>query len=133
MSTQTVNPRPERRVAINSSLLLMAYGFQALVSLVLVGILARYLGQAGLGRYAFIISFTELFTVLVDMGMNRILVREIAQDQSKATRLTSAIWTLRLVLSLAIFVVVAVLAAGDGDGYLWLATMAFFMFFPPPG
>ncbi len=127
MSTQTVNPRPERRVAINSSLLLMAYGFQALVSLVLVGILARYLGQAGLGRYAFIISFTELFTVLVDMGMNRILVREIAQDQSKATRLTSVIWTLRLALSLVIFVVVAVLAAGDGDRYLWVATMAFFM------
>jgi O-antigen/teichoic acid export membrane protein len=105
----------------------MAYGFQALVSLVLVGVLARYLGQAGLGRYAFIISFTELFTVLVDMGMNRILVREIAQDQSKATRLTSAIWTLRLVLSLVIFVVVAVVAAGDGERYLWLATMAFFM------
>lgn len=127
MSTQTVNPRPERRVAINSSLLLMAYGFQALVSLVVVGIMARYLGQAGLGRYAFIISFTELFTVLVDMGMNRILVREIAKDQSNATRLTSAIWTLRLVLSLLIFVVVALLAARDGDSYLWLATMAFFM------
>jgi O-antigen/teichoic acid export membrane protein len=43
-------------------LLLLAYGFQALVSLVIVGILARYLGQAGLGRYAFIISFIELFT-----------------------------------------------------------------------
>ena len=98
----------------------MAYGFQALVSLVIVGIMARYLGQAGLGRYAFIISFIELFTVLVDMGMNRILVREIAKDQRNATRLTSAIWTLRLVLSLVIFVVVAVIAAGDGDSYLWL-------------
>ncbi len=83
MSTQTVNPRPERRVAINSSLLLLAYGFQALVSLVIVGIVARYLGQAGLGRYAFIISFIELFTVLVDMGMNRILVREIAKDTAQ--------------------------------------------------
>jgi O-antigen/teichoic acid export membrane protein len=127
LNTETVNPRPERRVAINSSLLLMAYGFQALVSLVLVGILARYLGQAGLGRYAYIISFTELFTVLVDMGMNRILVREIAKDQNSATRLTSAIWTLRLVLSLVIFLVVAALSAGDGDPYLWLATMTFFM------
>ena len=43
--------RPERRVAINSGLLLLAFGFQALISLVLVGIVARYLGQAGLGRY----------------------------------------------------------------------------------
>jgi O-antigen/teichoic acid export membrane protein len=108
-------------------LLLMAYGFQALVSLIIVGIMARYLGQAGLGRYAFIISFIELFTAFVDMGMNRILVREIAKDRASATRLTSAIWTLRLLLSLLVFVVVAAIAAGNGDSYLWLATMAFFL------
>ncbi len=108
-------------------MLLLAYGFQALVSLVIVGIMARYLGQAGLGRYAFIISFIELFTAFVDMGMNRILVREIAKDRKDATRLTSAIWTLRLLLSLAVFIVVAAIAARNGDSYLWLATMAFFL------
>ncbi len=127
MSAPSTRTRPERRVAINSSLLLLAYGFQALVSLAIVGILARYLGQAGLGRYAFIISFIELFTVLVDMGMNRILVREVAKDQRQATRVTSAVWTLRLILALVVFVVVAALAAGETDRYLWLATMAFFV------
>jgi O-antigen/teichoic acid export membrane protein len=120
-------PRPERRIAINSGLLLLAYGFQALVSLVIVGVIARYLGQAGLGRYAFIITFIELFTAFVDMGMNRILVREIAKDSDDPTRLTSAIWTLRLLLSLIVFVVIALLAANNGDPYLWLATMAFFL------
>jgi O-antigen/teichoic acid export membrane protein len=127
LSAQTTEPRPERRIAINSGLLLLAYGFQALVSLVIVGIVARYLSQAGLGRYALIISFIELFTAFVDMGMNRILVREIAKNKYDATRLTSAIWTMRMMLALVVFVVVALLAAGNGDSYLWLATMAFFI------
>lgn len=127
MSTPISEQRPEQRIAINSGLLLLAYGFQALVSLVIVGIVARYLGQAGLGRYAFIITFIELFTAIVDMGMNRILVREIAKGSDDATRLTSAIWTMRLVLALIVFVVVAVLAANNGDPYLWLATLAFFI------
>lgn len=127
LSTPIIEPRPERRIAINSGLLLLAYGFQALVSLVIVGIVARYLNQAGLGRYALIISFIELFTAFVDMGMNRILVREIAKNQHDATRLTSAIWTLRWLLALVVFVVVAVVAAGNDDSYLWLATMAFFI------
>ncbi|MEI2692191.1 MAG: oligosaccharide flippase family protein [Anaerolineae bacterium] len=124
---QRPGQRPEQRIAINSGLLLLAYGFQALVSLVIVGIVARYLGQAGLGRYAFIITFIELFTAIVDMGMNRILVREIAKGQDDASRLTSAIWTLRLGLALMVFLVVAALAANNGDPYLWLATMAFFV------
>jgi O-antigen/teichoic acid export membrane protein len=124
---QQPQPRPEQRIAINSGLLLLAYGFQALISLVIVGVVARYLGQAGLGRYAFIITFIELFTAIVDMGMNRILVREIAKGGEDASRLTSAIWTLRLGLALVVFLVVAVLAANNGDPYLWLATMAFFV------
>ena len=73
--------RPERRVAINSGLLLVAFSFQAVVSLIMVGIVARYLGQAGLGRYAYVVSFIELFIALVDMGMNRILVREVSRGQ----------------------------------------------------
>lgn len=127
MNESIIEQRPEQRIAINSGLLLLAYGFQALVSLVIVGIVARYLGQAGLGRYAFIITFIELFTAIVDMGMNRILVREIAKGQEDASRLTSAIWTLRLGLALIVFLVVAALSANNGDPYLWLATMAFFV------
>jgi O-antigen/teichoic acid export membrane protein len=49
---EAVDARPERRVAVNSGLLLVAFSFQAAVSLVIVSIVARYLGQTGLGRYA---------------------------------------------------------------------------------
>lgn len=119
--------RTERRVAINSSLLLGAFGFQSLVSIVIVGLVARYLGQAGLGRYAYIISFIELFIPLIDLGMSRIEVREISRDLARAGRYSSATFSLRLLLSLATLIIVGLLAAQNGDQELWLATMVYFL------
>ena len=119
--------RPERRVAINSGLLLVAFSFQAVVSLIMVGIVARYLGQAGLGRYAYVVSFIELFIALVDMGMNRILVREVSRDEGEADRLTSAIWTLRTLLALVVMVIVGIMAAQSGDREMWLAVMVYYV------
>jgi O-antigen/teichoic acid export membrane protein len=126
-TVNAVPSRPERRVAINSGLLLAAYGFQAVVSLVVVGLVARYLGQAGLGRYGFVISFIELFIAFIDLGMSRILVREISRDPTEADSYTSAIWTLRLILSVAAMVVVAIAASGSGDRELWLAIMVYYL------
>lgn len=128
----TVSPaaevtRPERRVALNSGLLLAAYGFQAVVSIVIVGLVARYLGQAGLGRYGFAISFIELFIAFIDLGMNRILVREISRDLKGADRYTSVIWTLRLLLSMLVIVIVGVAAWGNGDSQLWWAIMVYLL------
>lgn len=126
LTTETLAGHGERRVAINSGLLLAAFSFQAIVSLVVVGITARYLGQAGLGRYGYAISFIELFVVLVDMGMNRILVREISKQLDQADRLTSAVWTLRLILTVVVMIVVGIAAAAL-DPELWLAVMVYFV------
>lgn len=120
-------PRPERRVAINSGLLLAAFGFQAVVSIVVVGILARYLGQAGLGRYGYVVSFIELFTAFVDLGLNRILTREISRHKAEADRFVSAALTVRLLLSTAVLVVLALFAAQSQDPQLWLATVVYFV------
>ncbi len=125
---QAVDPRQtERRVAVNSGLLLAAFAVQSLVSLVVIGLVARYLGQAGLGRYAYVVSFIELFVVFVDLGMSRIQVRETSRDLPGAGRYASAILTLRILFSLVMMVVVAVIAARSGDPELWLATMVFFV------
>lgn len=119
-------PRPERRVAINSGLLLAAFGFQAVVSIVVVGILARYLGQAGLGRYGYVVSFIELFAAFVDLGLNRILTREISRHKAEADRFVSAALTVRLLLSVVVLAILAVLAAASRDPQLWLATLIYF-------
>lgn len=126
LANETLAARGERRVAINSGLLLVAFSFQAFVSLIIVGITARYLGQAGLGRYGYAISLIELFVVLVDMGMNRILVREISKQQDETNRLTSSIWTLRLILTVIVMAIVGIVAYG-GDPELWWAVMVYFV------
>lgn len=117
----------ERRVAINSGLLLAAFAIQSVVSLVLVGLVARYLGQAGLGRYAYVISFIELAIVFIDLGMSRIQVRETAKDLPHAGRYSSGIFTLRLLLSLAVMIMVGLVAARSGDPELWLAIMVYYV------
>lgn len=117
----------ERRVAINSGLLLVAFGVQSVVSLVLVGLVARYLGQAGLGRYAYVISFIELAIVFIDLGMSRIQVRDASKDLPHAGRYSSAIFTLRLLLTLAVMIIVGVVAARSGDPEMWLAIMVFYV------
>lgn len=119
--------RPGRRIAINSGLLLAAFAFQSIVSVLIVGIVARYLGQAGLGRYGYVISFIELFVVFVDLGMNRILTREVAKNRAETQRLVNAVWTLRLILSVVVMVGVGVAAAGSGDRQLWLAIMVYYV------
>ena len=126
LTNETLAARGERRVAINSGLLLVAFSFQAFVSLLIVGITARYLGQSGLGRYAYAISLIELFVVLVDMGMNRILVREISKQREDTDRLTSSIWTLRLLLTVVVMVIVGIVAGGR-DMEVWWAVMVYFV------
>lgn len=126
--TGETSPQPmERRVAVNSGLLLAAFAVQSVVSLVLVGLVARYLGQAGLGRYAYVISFIELAIVFIDLGMSRIQVRETAKDLPHAGRYSSAIFSLRLLLSVAVMVIVGVVAARSGDPELWLAVMVYYV------
>ncbi|MCS6845214.1 MAG: oligosaccharide flippase family protein [Caldilineales bacterium] len=124
----TIEARPqssERRVAINSGLLLAAFAIQSVVSLVVVGLVARYLGQAGLGRYAYVISFIELVVVFIDLGMSRIQVRDAARDLPHAGRYSSAIFTLRVLLSAVLLAVLALAAASSGDPELWLAILVF--------
>jgi len=43
--------------------------------------IARYLGEASFGVYSFALSFTSLFTLVADIGINQFITREIARDK----------------------------------------------------
>jgi len=96
-----------RRVAKNTALLLISQAIGKILHFILVIFVARYLGDVGFGKYSFAISFTMLFSVLVDMGLNILITREIARDKSKAgTYLGNALIT-KSILALVTFVVIA--------------------------
>ncbi len=118
--------RQPRRIAVNSGYLLIAYVVESALSIVLLSLAARYLSQAGFGRYGYAISFIELFIMLTELSNSRVLVREVAGDQVHATQHLAGIWTLRLILSALMIIVVIVAASGhSGDPELWWAILLF--------
>jgi O-antigen/teichoic acid export membrane protein len=120
-----IDQRP-RRIAVNSGYLLIAYIVEALLGIVILSLAARYLSQAGFGRYGYVISFIELFIMLTELSNSRVLVREVASDQTHARQHLAGVWTLRWMLS--VVMVVAVLVAAQGhyaDPQLWWAILFF--------
>ncbi len=56
----------------------IARSFDVAVTFALAVILARYLGAEGMGQYTYVIAFVAIFAPLVDLGLDHILIREIA-------------------------------------------------------
>jgi O-antigen/teichoic acid export membrane protein len=115
-----------RRIAVNTGYLLIAYAIEAAFAFFLLGVVARYLSQAGFGRYGYVISFIELAIMITEFSNSRVLVREIARDKQSARVPLDGTWTLRLMLSVLMIgvVVVAGLATG-ADQELWWAILLF--------
>jgi len=57
-----------------------------LFGLVTAMILARYLGPEDYGKYAFIITFAFIFTVISDFGLNDLFVRDIAKNREVVSK-----------------------------------------------
>ena len=64
-----------KRYFLNTSWLLMARVVQMLVSLVVGGMVARYLGPENYGTYNYVISFVGLFAALSTLGISSVVVR----------------------------------------------------------
>jgi O-antigen/teichoic acid export membrane protein len=80
----------------------------ALLSFVLTVYIARILGDVTYGKYAFAIVYTGLFSILINLGMDVIIVREVARDKSKASKYLGNIMVMRLILSVIAFALIAV-------------------------
>ncbi|SNQ60924.1 flippase [Candidatus Methanoperedens nitratireducens] len=78
------------------------------LGLVLVIYLARYLGETGFGRYSFAFAFTSLFLVVTDLGMNTVIIRDIAREKTLVGRYIGNVLVLRGLLSLISFSLIAV-------------------------
>jgi O-antigen/teichoic acid export membrane protein len=82
-----------------------------LMSVVLTVVLARGLGTAGFGQYAFVGAIVVIGNVVTTFGTESLLVREIAGGRGDATRLLATALWLQLVLSAA-FVLMVFAGAG---------------------
>ncbi|MBI4552796.1 MAG: flippase [Candidatus Latescibacteria bacterium] len=87
-------------IARNALFLLVAKAVTTVISFFLVLYLARSLGDIHFGKYSFAIAYCGFFTVLVDLGLNNLAVRDLARDKRTAGDYLGVLVTLRLALSL---------------------------------
>ncbi|MFH0804768.1 MAG: flippase [Patescibacteria group bacterium] len=99
-----------RKIAHNTVIQIAGKAVSTLIGIVVIGMLTRYLGQAGFGQYTTVMAFLQFFGVLVDLGLYVILVKRIAEPGADREQLASNIFTLRLV-SAIVFLGIAPLVA----------------------
>ncbi len=82
-----------RRIALNSLWLLLARLSSQGLAILFTALVAQYLGEAGLGRYAFVAAVIFLGNGLTTFGQDTLLIREVARAREAPTsRLAAALW-----------------------------------------
>ena len=84
-----------RKIAYNSIISIVARAISTVVALVIIGIITRHLGETGFGEYSIIISFLYIFTVLADLGLYQITIREISKEGADEAKIASSAFILR--------------------------------------
>lgn len=69
------------------------------ISLLTVIIIARYLGEAEYGRYSFVFAFISLFSIISELGILQILLREISRNHEIAGRMIGNAILIKIALS----------------------------------
>ncbi len=98
-----------QKIALNATISSAARVIELAISLVIIGLITRHLGENGFGDYATILAFVYIFTVLADLGLYSIVVREISREGADEEKILNNALTLRMfagliILGLAYFV-----------------------------
>lgn len=92
-----------QKIAYNVTFSSAARILDTVLALVITAMLTRYLGRTGFGDYIIVFTFWYIFTVLADMGLYAITVREISQREENESEIASNAFTLRMASAAIIF------------------------------
>ncbi|HUU57757.1 MAG TPA: flippase [bacterium] len=70
------------RVVANAAYLLATNAYRILLNMAIFFVIARVLGAEELGRYAFALSYATLFSVAVHLGLNDLIIRQVAVNKA---------------------------------------------------
>lgn len=98
-----------QKISYNLGIATISRGVIGILSLVVVGILTRFLGPEGFGQYSVIFAYLFVFTAIADLGLYTIMVREISRTGNavEEKKIASKIFTLRL------FAIVSLIVLAD--------------------
>ncbi len=127
-NTEAIQHMSEAKIlAWNTGIQITGKVFSTAIGVVVIGLMTRYLGQDGFGVYTTANSFLQVFALILDLGINVMLVQmlgERAGDKAYEDRATSAVFTFRLVTALAFLTLAPII--GLFLDYPWELKLAFF-------
>jgi len=91
-------------IAKNTAFMTVASIGQKVISFVYFTLIARQIGAEGTGKYFFALSFTTLFVVLVDLGLNNVLIREASRLKEKMQQYFSNVIFVKIFLGILTYV-----------------------------
>jgi O-antigen/teichoic acid export membrane protein len=120
-----IEPRPAStglgsRALRNTVIVLTAKVVARLIALVTVLYIIHYLPADRYGSFVTLVNYTAIVSVLLDLGFNTLFVREGARHHYEIQRYLRNVMSLRLLMSVISFVLLAGLLALNHLGYLLL-------------
>ncbi|MFH0854303.1 MAG: flippase [bacterium] len=88
-----------KEIAKNTSYFTIANILQKIIAFFYVAIISRIIGPSDLGVYTYALSVTSIFGIFIDIGFEKVLIREIAKNKDKAQNFFSNILGIKLPLS----------------------------------
>ncbi len=114
-----------RPVFANTGWLLLEHGTRIVFGLLVGAWVARHLGPAQYGELAYAVAFVALFQTLGKLGLDQVLVRDLARAPRDAATLLGTAWWLRFGASWVLWGmaigIVAALRPDDRDALLLVA------------
>jgi len=92
-----------QKLAKNSIFISLYYIIQKLLFVVFYVVLARKLGDEGVGQFAFAHSFVFLFAIFCDAGLWSLFVKDVARSHEKAKEYLGHMSSISIVVSLLAF------------------------------
>ena len=107
--------RQSTKIINNSFFVLSARIFETLAGILVVGMLARYLGLSDFGEYALVMAVVWIAQPVISMEIPRILVVELSRNMSRATGLigTGIAWNIMIFIILALALSLVAVYHGD--------------------
>src|SRR3989344_3478621 len=88
-----------RIIIKNTGILFLGEVISRLLSFFLIIIIARHLGDVGLGKYSFVFAFVGIFSIFSDFGTNTYMIRELSRDRSLAVKYFGNAFIFKLAVS----------------------------------
>src|SRR5512146_1638646 len=96
-----------KSIAKNTTWLMASQVVNAVLGLLYLRFTINYLGAGQWGTLSFAFSLTTILAVLLDMGTNMMITREVARNRAMAWKYISNITVIKLVASLLMLAIVA--------------------------